>query len=251
MKLMLISLAPCEIMRTLMWRMALKTWAAMPFWPRMSSPTMQTSAFLPSYFTSASWLEVGGDGGQLVVGVDGERDGDFAGGNHVDRALVLVEDGEDLLQVAVGHEHAAGHDVDDAELLFDGDGLEGALAVRRERDDARAFAGGVAAVEHEHGNVLFDGGQDGGRVQNLGAEVGQFGCFFKADDLDAQRIGADARVGGHDAVHVGPDFDGLGRERAADERAGEVGAAAAEGGGDAGLVGGDEAAHDGDLALRR
>ena len=69
---------------------------------------------------------------------------------------------------------------------------------------------GVAAVEHQDGNVLFDRRQDGGRVQDLGAEVGQLGGFLKADDLDAKRIGADARVGGHDAVHVGPDFDGLG-----------------------------------------
>ena len=193
--------------------------------------------------------EVGGNGGELVIGVDGERDADFAGGDHVDGALVLVEDGEDFAEVAVGHQHAAGDDVDDAELLFDGDGFERALAMRRERDDAGAFVGGVAAVEHEDGDVLFDRGQNGGRVQNLGAEVGEFGCFFKADDLDAQGIRADAGVGGHDAVDVGPDFDGVGSKRAADECAGEVGAAAAEGGGDACLVGGDEAAHDRNLAL--
>ena len=76
---------------------------------------------------------------------------------------------------------------------------------------------GVAAVEHQHGNVLFDGRQDGGRMQHLGAEVGQLGGLLKADDLDAQSIGADARIGGHDAVHVGPDLDGLGLERAADQ----------------------------------
>ena len=85
-------------------------------------------------------------------------------------------------------------------------------------------------------------------MQHLGAEVGQLGRFLKADDLDAQRIGADAGIGGHDAVHVGPDFDGLGVQRAAHQRAGEVGAAAAQRGGDAGLVGGDEAAHHRDLA---
>ena len=44
--------------------------------------------------------------------------------------------------------------------------------------------------------------------------------------------GHDARVGGHDAVDVGPDFDGAGVEAAADERGGVVGAAAAERGGD-------------------
>ena len=88
--------------------------------------------------------------------------------------------------------------------------LKGLLQWRRERGDARAFAGGVAAVEYQHGDVLFDGRQNGGRMQNFCAEVGQLGGFFKADDLDAQGVGTDARVGGHDAVHVGPDFDGLG-----------------------------------------
>src|SRR6185437_3229240 len=53
-KLMLISDAPCEIMRRLMCVSAPKTCAAMPFWPRMFSPTMQISAFRPSYFTSAN-----------------------------------------------------------------------------------------------------------------------------------------------------------------------------------------------------
>ena len=65
MKLMLISLAPCEIILTLMWRMAVKTCAAMPFLPRMSSPTMQISAFLPSYFTSASLLRSAAMEGRL------------------------------------------------------------------------------------------------------------------------------------------------------------------------------------------
>jgi hypothetical protein len=81
-------------------------------------------------------------------------------------------------------------------------------------------------------------------MQHLGAEVGQFRGFFKADHLDSQGIGADARVGGHDAVDVGPDFDGFGVQRAADQRSGKVRAAAAERGGDAGLVRADEAAHD-------
>ena len=126
--------------------------------------------------------------------------------------------------------------------------LKGLRQWRRERGDARALAGGVAAVEHEDGDVLLDGRQDGGRVQDLCAEVGQFGGLFKADGLDAVGVGDDARIGGEDAVHVGPDFDGLGLEGAADQRAGEVGAAAAQGGGDAGFVGGDEAAHDRHLA---
>ena len=108
---------------------------------------------------------------------------------------------------------------------------------------------GVAAVEHQHRNVLFDRRQNGGRVQHLGAEVRQLRRFFKADDFHAQRIGAHARIGGHDAVDIGPDFDGLGGERAANQRAGKVRAAAAQRGGEPGFVGGDEAAHYRHLAL--
>src|SRR5258706_9084779 len=52
-KLMLISEAPCEIMRTLIPETAPKTFAAMPCVPRIFSPTRQTIALRPSYFTSA------------------------------------------------------------------------------------------------------------------------------------------------------------------------------------------------------
>ena len=68
--------------------------------------------------------EIGSDRGQIVIRVHGERDGDFACRNHIDGAVVLIKDGEDFFQIAVGHQHAAGHHVDDAEPLFDGDGLE-------------------------------------------------------------------------------------------------------------------------------
>ena len=77
------------------------------------------------------------------------------------------------------------------------------------------------------GDVLFDGREDGGRVQDLCAEVGEFGGFFKADDLDAQGVRTDAWVTGHDAVHVGPDLDGVGGKGAAHECGGEVRTAAA------------------------
>ena len=121
-------------------------------------------------------------------------------------------------------------------LLLDRDGFERAAAMGRDRDDARAFVGRVLAVEHQHRDVLFDGGQDGGRMQHLGAEVGKLGGFFKADDFDAQGVGADARIAGHDAVYIGPDLNGVGGERSAKKRSGEVGTAAAQRGGDAGFV---------------
>jgi len=175
----------------------------------MSSPTMQTSAFFAFVLYICKLAQVCGDRGELVVGVDSERDTDFAGGDHVDGALVLVEDGEDLAEVAVGHEHAAGDHVDDAQFLFYRDGLEGALAMGREGDDARAFVGCIATVEDQDGDVLFDGRKDCGRVQDLGAEVGaSSAASSKLMTLTRSAIGADAGICGHDAIDVGPDFDG-------------------------------------------
>src|SRR6185437_12443331 len=145
-----------------------------------------------------------------IIRVHGERNRNFAGGNHIHWAFVLIEDFEDLAQVAVSHQHAAGYHVDDTQLFLDRDRFERAFAMWGQRDDAGPLAGGIAAVEHQHGNVLLDGRQNGGRMQYLGAEVGQFGGFFKADHLHTERIRANARIGGHDAVHVRPDFDRLG-----------------------------------------
>ena len=186
--------------------------------------------------------------GQTVAGIDRDGDGHFAGGDHVDGDAVLVEDIEDGLEVAVRHEHAACDDVDDGELFFDGDALEGGPAGRRDRSDARAFACGVARVEDQNRDVLLHGRQDGCRMQDLCAEVGEFRGLFKRDGFDTQSIAADARIGGHDAVDVGPDFDGTGMQCTAGERSGEVAAAAAERGGDAGGGCADEAAHDGHFA---
>ena len=60
--------------------------------------------------------------------------------------------------------------------------------------------------------------------------------------------GAEARIGGHHAVDVGPDFDAFGVEAGAKNRGGKIGAAAADGRGDAGAVRADESAHHGNFA---
>ena len=83
------------------------------------------------------------------------------------------------------------------------------------------------------GNVLLDGGQHGGRVQHLGAEIGQLGGFGEGDRLDAMAARQDRGIGGEHAVDVGPDLDLFGADARADDGGGEVGAAAAERGGDA------------------
>ncbi len=95
---------------------------------------------------------------------------------------------------------------------------------------------GCLRIQDEDGDVFLYRGKNRRGVKNFGAEVGELGGLLKADVADAEGVGADARVRGHDAVDVGPDFDGAGEECFAEQRGGVVGAAAAERGGDAGCV---------------
>src|SRR6185312_2105955 len=134
--------------------------------------------FAAFIFDIGELAEVCGDLGQLLIRVNGERDGNFGGGDHIDGALVAVEDLEDGAQVAVRHQHAAGDHVDDGESALNRDGLEWAAAMRGERDDARAFVFRIAGVEHKHRDIFLDRREDCGRVQDLGSEVGEFGGFF-------------------------------------------------------------------------
>ena len=116
-------------------------------------------------------------------------------------------------------------------------------------DDGAAF-GGLVGVEDGHGNVMLDGGQQGGRMQDLGSEAGQLGGLMEADFGDALGLGTDAGIGGENAADVGPDLDAGGAEGGADEGGGVVRAAAAEGGDFAAFAGGDEAAENRDEVLR-
>ena len=96
------------------------------------------------------------------------------------------------------------------------------------------------------GNVLAVDGIDGRGVDDLRAEVAEFRGLGVGEFVDGIGVGNDARVGGHEAVHVGPDFKSFGIERSGEEGGGIVRTAAAEVGGHAGsAVGRDEAAHDG------
>ena len=76
-------------------------------------------------------------------------------------------------------------------------------------------------------------GQQRRGMQNLRAEIRQFGGFVEADALDGAGVGAESRVGGHHAFDVGPDFDASGVERGADNGGGIIRPAAAERGGNA------------------
>src|ERR1019366_169851 len=106
-----------------------------------------------------------------------------------------------------------------AQILADqaDDGLEDVLALRGAGSDARAFAGGVARVQHVDGNIFLDGGQHRRGVQDLRAEVGEFGGLVEADDFNPARLGTDSGIGGEDAVDVGPDLDAVGTQASADD----------------------------------
>ena len=56
--------------------------------------------------------------------VNGQRDADLGGGDHIHRRLVAVEDLEDAPQEAVRHQHARRVDVDDRDLALAGDRLD-------------------------------------------------------------------------------------------------------------------------------
>ena len=83
-------------------------------------------------------------------------------------------------------------------------------------------------------------------MEDFGAEVGEFGGFVVGDFGDGLGFRDEARVGGFDAVDVGPDDGFGGIERGAEDCGGVVGAAAAERGLDAFGGGCDEAGDDGD-----
>src|SRR5438067_6130789 len=79
-------------------------------------------------------------------------------------------------------------------------------------------------------------------MQYLGPGMGQFRGLVETDAGDKAGIGTEARVGGHDAVHVGPDFNALPVEHGAQQGGSEIRAAAAERGGRSLQRGANEAA---------
>ncbi len=88
-------------------------------------------------------------------------------------------------------------------------------------------------------------------MQDFRSEIRQFGGFIEADALDGLGVGTEARVGGHHAFDVGPDFDAGGVKRGADNGGGIVRPASAERGGNASGSGGDESTHHRNAFLRK
>ena len=72
----------------------------------------------------AVFLQFVENGCQATGVVDAERYADFGGGDHVDAGVVGLEYLEYLAHEAGGEEHAAGHDLDDGDVVLGGDGLD-------------------------------------------------------------------------------------------------------------------------------
>src|SRR5579884_1539296 len=209
------------------------------------------NGFAALVFDVGDFGEVGREIRNRFVGIYGERNTDFRGGNDVHGTTVPVKSVENCFQNSVCAKHARGDYIHDGDPLLRSNGLECVPATGGVGDNARAFAFRVARIEHIHRDVLLNGGEQRGGMQHLGAEVGELGSLFEADDLDAARVRAEAWVGGHHAVHVGPDFDALGVQRGAHNGRGKIRSAPAHGGRDAIACRANESAHHGYQIFRQ
>ena len=81
-------------------------------------------------------------------------------------------------------------------------------------------------------------------MENLRAKIREFGGLVETDDLDPAGIGTQTGIGGHHAVHVGPDFDTCGVQAGSENCRRKIRAATADRGRDTRAIGSDEASHD-------
>ena len=55
-------------------------------------------------------------------------------------------------------------------------------------------------------------------MKNFGAKVSEFGSLVEGDRSNRMRIGNESGIACKHAVHVGPDFDGVGIDRGSNKR---------------------------------
>ena len=123
--------------------------------------------------------EVGLDLRQVFDGVDGHRDGHLGGRDQVDGRVVPLEDLEDLAQEAGGHQHLRLRDEHDRDAFAARHRTRAGGSQIRGGGDERARRVGLARVADADRDVPLDRGTDHGRVQQLAAEVGELGRFFR------------------------------------------------------------------------
>src|SRR6266404_5349458 len=177
--------------------------------------------------------EVGGESRNGFIRINSQRDTDFRRRDDIHGNAMAIEGVKNGFQEAVRQQHAWRCYVNNGDALLRRDGFEKVLTMGSAGGDARAFAGGVARVQDVNRNVLLDCRKHGGWVQNFGAEISKLSGFIKTNDLDAAGVRAEVWIGGHHAIHVGPDFDFFCTQRGADDGCGKIRSPASDGCGDA------------------
>ena len=152
--------------------------------------------------------------------VDAERHAHFAGGDHVDGRLVLVEHVEHLAHEAAGQKHARTHNFDGRDVVLRGHGLNAAFlqVVVDEGAGSRRLHRVLEA--HRHSGIAC--GLHTGGVQNLGTEIGQFGRLLKVQLAHGGCAFHKSWVVVVHAVDVRPNLDFVGPYGRANERGGVV-----------------------------
>src|ERR1700733_2713673 len=84
-------------------------------------------------------------------------------------------------------------------------------------------------------------------MQHLGAEECQLRRFVEADHFNAPLLRTNARIGGKNPVHVGPDFNSLRAQTRAHDRSGKIRTASADRGGYASVTRSDESPYNRNL----
>ena len=154
-----------------------------------------------------------------VLRPDHDRDGlsvcRLGGHPHGDvRALQRVEH---ALADLGAEADAARLDVDERHVLQRRHAGRVVQVLRPARVDRRAAIGRPHCVADAHGDARLDQRNHRARVEHLGPEIGELDSLHVAELRHGVRVAHDARIGGHDAAHVGPDVD-LGRVQGAREQ---------------------------------
>ena len=136
---------------------------------------------------------------------------------------MVLERFKDLVQKAVGKQHASALYLYGRDAVLGCHGLYG--AVRRSVEYQCAGSLRFEGVEQAHGYVVQLGRQHAGRMQNLGAEICQLGGLFKMERAHRRRALYKAGVVIVHTVDIGPNLDLLGVQHSPYYRGGIVAAA--------------------------
>ena len=163
---------------------------------------------------------------------------------HEDGDTVVCQTGEDAAVNTDDTHHGQTADGDERGALNTGDTTDGLLAQVDILLDDGARSLGVEGILDPDGYVLDADGIDGGGIYHLGTKVAKLHGLGVGKFVDDIGRADDTRVGGHEAVHIGPYLQSRGIQSCRYDGGGVVATATTKVGDLAALyVGGDETAH--------